>query len=208
MNKAMSETTDEHEPKRRTRVAQADERRRSLVLAAYNLIAVKGFEQLRTRDIAAQAGVNIATLHYYFASKEALIQGVVEHLLHEFSNAPISVVEDTTPLGQIKAMFLMTYSRFQTSSEMFVVLEELVLRSLRDPSIRSALRRLDGEWHAYLRSVVSSGIYQGMFRAGLDPDITATELIMLIKGCSLHYITSPETIDIHHVLGDVERLLL
>lgn len=204
----MSEVTSEQEPKRRTRAEQADERRHSLVLAAYYLIAEKGFEQLRTRDVAAQAGVNIATLHYYFASKEALIQGVVEHLLHEFSNTPVSVVEDTTPLGQIKAMFLMTYSRFQTTPEMFVVLEELALRSLRDPFIRSALRRLDDEWHMYLRSVVMSGIRQGMFRADLDPDSIATELIVLIKGCSFHSITSPEAINIHHILGDVEQLLL
>lgn len=44
---------------------QGDQRRRSLVLAAYQLIAEGGFERLRTRDIAARAGVNIATLHYY-----------------------------------------------------------------------------------------------------------------------------------------------
>src|SRR5882672_3117237 len=65
----------------RVRTAHADERRRSLVLAAYELIADKGFEELRTRDVAARAGVNIATLHYYFGSKEDLIEGVVEYLL-------------------------------------------------------------------------------------------------------------------------------
>jgi AcrR family transcriptional regulator len=47
-----------------------DERRRSLVLAAYHLIAEGGLERLRTRDIAARAGMNIATLHYYFPGKE------------------------------------------------------------------------------------------------------------------------------------------
>src|SRR6266568_257435 len=69
---------------------QGDQRRRSLVLAAYHLIAEGGFERLRTRDIAARAGVNIATLHYYFARKEDLIRGVVDHLLYEFSTVPTS----------------------------------------------------------------------------------------------------------------------
>jgi len=73
----MSEVhTEQDEQRDRTRTAHRDERRRSLVLAAYQLIAEKGFEQLRTRDVAARAGVNIATLHYYFASKEDLIPGV------------------------------------------------------------------------------------------------------------------------------------
>ena len=53
------------------------DRRRALVAAAYTRIANEGFEGLRTRDVAADVGVNIATLHYYFPTKEALIRGVI-----------------------------------------------------------------------------------------------------------------------------------
>src|SRR5262245_14153381 len=62
-----------------TRVVRepAAERREALVAAAYQRIAREGFEGLRTRDVAADVGVNIATLHYYFPSKEALIRGVI-----------------------------------------------------------------------------------------------------------------------------------
>ena len=83
---------------------QGEERRQSLVEAAYHLIAEGGFEQLRTRDIAARAGVNIATLHSYFARKEDLIQGVVEYLLRQFMTAylPGSSFEMRTPLEQIR----------------------------------------------------------------------------------------------------------
>ena len=61
-----------------------EQRRQDLVLAAFELLAEKGFEGLRTRDVAARAGVNIATLHYYFPTKEALIGGVVEHVMTRF----------------------------------------------------------------------------------------------------------------------------
>src|SRR2546430_7157743 len=73
MSKSVEQSEDvENNNSARARTTHADERRRSLVLAAYDLIAEKGFEDLRTRDVAARAGVNIATLHYYFASKEDL----------------------------------------------------------------------------------------------------------------------------------------
>ncbi len=207
----MSEThAEQKEYGDRTRAAHRDERRRSLVLAAYQLIAEKGFEQLRTRDIAARAGVNIATLHYYFASKEDLIPGVVDHLLHEFSTvpAPILKMEDTTPFGQIRAMFLRTRDRFQANPEMFIVLSELVLRSLRDPSLQPMLQRLDEGWHDYLQYLVTNGIHQGVFRAELDPDGMATKLIILIKGFYFHQITSPGALDFRQLFDDVEHLLL
>ncbi len=198
----------EHEDK--TRAAHRDKRRRSLVLAAYQLIAEKGFEQLRTRDVAIRANVNISTLHYYFASKEYLIRGVVDHLLDMFSSSSTSEqeIDNTDPLQQIRAMFLMTHHRFQTQPEMFIVLSELVLRSLRDPSLQPALQRLDMGWHTYLQYIITDGIQRKVFRANIDAGQMATKLIIQIKGFFFHQITQPEAIDFHSILTDVEQLLL
>src|SRR5919108_1695094 len=60
------------------------ERQEELVAAAYRLLAARGFEGLRTRDVAAAVGLNVATLHYYFPTKEALIRGVVGHAMSRF----------------------------------------------------------------------------------------------------------------------------
>src|SRR3979409_62859 len=60
------------------------DRRGALVSAAYNQLAQRGFEGLRTREVAAEAGVNIATLHYYFPSKEILIGAVLAHAMARF----------------------------------------------------------------------------------------------------------------------------
>src|SRR5436309_2317915 len=60
------------------------DRRRALIAAAYGRIATAGFEGLRTRDVAADVGVNIATLHYYFPTKEALIRSVIGQAMQRF----------------------------------------------------------------------------------------------------------------------------
>ena len=36
-------------------------------------------------SVAGDAGVNIATLHYYFPTKEALIRGVIGHAMQRFA---------------------------------------------------------------------------------------------------------------------------
>src|SRR5437773_9775968 len=59
-------------------------RRGELIMAAYRRLATDGFEGLRTRDIAADVGVNIATLHYYFPTKEALIRSVIGYAMQRF----------------------------------------------------------------------------------------------------------------------------
>ena len=192
------------------RATHRDERRRALVLAAYRLIAEKGFEHLRTRDVAARAHVNIATLHYYFASKEDLIRAVVDHLLEQFSSPPIAeqAMDDPTPLGQVRGMFLETQHRFQAMPEMFIVLSELMIRSLRDEPIQLALRHLDEGWHTYLQQLVLDGVREGAFRPDIDAGSMASRLIVQVKGFFFHQITSPGSVDMGQVLNDVERLLL
>jgi len=188
---------------------QGDQRRRSLVLAAYQLIAEGGFERLRTRDIAARAGVNIATLHYYFARKEDLIQSVVEYLLQQFMTAylPGSPFEMKTPLEQIRGELAEMQYLVQEKPEMFIVLNELILRSLHNPAIHQMIKWLDEGWHTYLEQVIRSGIEQGLFRADLDPGSAATWLIVLTKGTTLHYMTNPGAVDFDRIKADIEHWL-
>src|SRR5215471_10352214 len=65
--------------------AQGAERRSAVVRGAYHVLAEKGFEGLRMREIAKRAGMDHATLHYYFKGKKALIHGVLDYIVQELS---------------------------------------------------------------------------------------------------------------------------
>ncbi|WGQ09610.1 TetR family transcriptional regulator [Pedobacter gandavensis] len=52
--------------------------------AATKLFVEKGFAAARTRDIAVEAGINLALLNYYFRSKEKLFDVVMEESLQLF----------------------------------------------------------------------------------------------------------------------------
>jgi AcrR family transcriptional regulator len=49
--------------------------------AAESLFAAQGYEGTSTRDIARVSGANIAMISYYFGSKEALFQALIERRL-------------------------------------------------------------------------------------------------------------------------------
>ena len=194
----------------RARTPHGDERRRSLVLAAYDLIAEKGFEDLRTRDVAMRAGVNIATLHYYFASKEDLINGVVDYLLDLLSSVASQdlQLDYSTPLGHLRAMFRNTVHRMRTMPKMFIVLGELVMRSQRHPELERAMQRMDEQWMQYLGWILAEGVAQGQFRAGMDSETTAKMIIVVVKGLTFSYVWSRQEVDFEGMLQLVERLVL
>jgi AcrR family transcriptional regulator len=54
------------------------ETRRAILNAAEECFAASGFAGATTRQMAARAGVNVATLHYHFGSKENLYRAVLD----------------------------------------------------------------------------------------------------------------------------------
>jgi TetR/AcrR family transcriptional regulator, regulator of cefoperazone and chloramphenicol sensitivity len=66
---------------------QATDPRQRLVLTAIAQIEHRGLSRVTVREIASAAGMNIASVNYYFRSKEALIQSALEqslrHLLED-----------------------------------------------------------------------------------------------------------------------------
>ena len=95
----------------------------------------------------------------------------------------------------------------QKKPEMFIVMNELVLRSLHDPAIRAHIKWLEEGWHGYVEHVLRQGKEQGLFRSDLDADSGATWLILLIKGTTLHFMSNPEAVDFGRIQAEVESWL-
>jgi AcrR family transcriptional regulator len=60
--------------------ANSDETRRRIVAAAIELFARDGFLGASTRELAERAGVNVATLHYYFHGKQGVYDAAVDEV--------------------------------------------------------------------------------------------------------------------------------
>lgn len=66
--------------------------------AARKVFTQKGYAATRTRDIAEEAGINLALLNYYFRSKEKLFEIVIMEKMHLLLGkiAPALMDEETT----------------------------------------------------------------------------------------------------------------
>lgn len=183
--------------------AKAD-RRLALVAAAYRRIATDGFEGLRTRDIARDVGVNIATLHYYFPTKEALIRSVIGHAMQRFTE---TMPGDGSPLDQLRGHLRALASLLKEDQQLWAVMGELVLRAPRDAELARIFRQTDGYWHRTLRDLIARCIDDGAVDPALDADDVAALMIAAIKGLSLPTVGGFEPGLTDQVFREFSRLL-
>lgn len=159
-------------------------RRAALLEAAFDVIAEVGFEGLRTRAVAERAGVNIATLHYYFPSKQALVEGVAQFLGAKFVafHGPAPSPTGYSALDRLRQEFADGRYYFEHQPKMLLVHTEFTLRGKRDPEVQKVVEMMLGHWRQGLKRMVVEGIDRGPFRPELDPEETMSMLMAVLTG--------------------------
>jgi len=169
--------------------SRKEDREQALVRAAFNQIAERGFEGLRTREVAAGVGLNIATLHYYFPTKEALIRGVVAHAIDRFRS---TLAPHGSPADQLRNHLRAVRKLLRDEPEVGAVMGELALRSARDPSLARIMSEAFLAWQRTLRGLLQRAARDGHVSRDLDNDDVAA-LIM----ATLTSLTLPSTASAH-----------
>ncbi len=162
--------------------AVTEQRRKELVQAAFNQIAEHGFEGLRTRDVANEVGVNIATLHYYFPTKESLIQGVLDQAMSKFRS---TLAPHGSPSDQLRNHLRAVRKLMVDEPQVTTVMGELALRSSRDKSIAAIMDKMYQYWHATIRGLLRRAVREGGAPAELDSDSVASLIITTLTATTL-----------------------
>jgi len=173
--------------------SSSEERKKELVRIAYGLIAEKGLEGFRTRDVAAAAGIDTGTLHYHFPSKEALVQAVVAQLLLDFhANRAEKGVPPKNAMEELRNEIFDVVSRLQESPDQLVVMLDLTVRASRDPAVAEIKTRADQFWTAALTELFTRGKEQGVFRANIHPETEARLLRAQLNGLAIVGLAAPQ----------------
>jgi AcrR family transcriptional regulator len=178
--------------KRQGPESQGEPRKDALVAAAFKVLATRGFEGLRTREVAAAVGVNIATLHYYFPHKEDLIRGVVTHAMGRFRGTlgGAGSAED-----QLRAHFRGLRRLSRDEPELFAVMAELSIRGARDKALHDIIGNTDDLWHATLRTLLRRAKDEGAVPEVIDADAMAAVIVAALKGTFMLPAAEPERVE-------------
>jgi AcrR family transcriptional regulator len=162
--------------------AAPEKRATELTLAAYERIAKGGFERLRTRDVANDAGVNVATLHYYFPTKEKLIEAVVGYAMSRFRTA----LESTGSSKNLLPAYIRGVRKLLADEpELGIVMGELALRSRHDRALARILWGMNEAWHRTVRGLLRRAAREGQISRRLDSDGVAAVIVAVLGSMSL-----------------------
>jgi AcrR family transcriptional regulator len=162
-------------------------RRRLLLQTAFDVIAEVGFEGLRTRAVATRAGVNIATLHYYFPSKQELIEGLAQFIGAKFVtiHGPKPAPSGYPALDRLRQEFSDGRHYFKHEPKMLLVMQEFVMRGKRDREVQTVVEQMNFHWRQGIEQMVLEGMGDGTFRAEIEPEAMLAMLMSIFAGIAV-----------------------
>ena len=161
--------------------SDAPDRRQALVEAAYRALAKHGFEGLRMRAVAADAGIDHSTIHHHFATKRDLVAAVVDYATRQFG--PKGPPTRRTTLDEHLEMLGRMIAEYP---QLHAVLRELDLRAGRDAEVRAIIVEHEKGWRTALAARIREAASMGAWPANIDAAAGAELVIAVVKGASLN----------------------
>jgi AcrR family transcriptional regulator len=156
------------------------QRRRQITDAVCRLTVKGGLPSATFREVAAEAGVSVRLVQYYFGSKGDLLlatQRRVAEKSAERVRAHVQAVVDRTPRNSVRALLGSFIPTDDESREHMLVFIALGTASLVDPSLA---RAESSEVPSGLADAVRSMLERGRLRAGVDARLEASLLVAAV----------------------------
>jgi AcrR family transcriptional regulator len=167
-----------------------EERRRQISDALLRVAAARGLHATGMREVAAEAGVSLRLVQYYFGTKEELLLFATQQLAAQFSARAMARIRALRPGDgparprDIIATILTEALPADEERRTFTIIYTAYLAlSLTDPALAlSPLMRNSNAVLDVVAAQLRAAQAEGDMPAGLDPDLEAISLLTMSAG--------------------------
>ncbi len=140
-----------------------------IIETAEKLFADRGFKGTSVRDIAEEAGINVAMISYYFGSKVKLMEAIIEVRIGSVQMRIEDLLKDDsiTPLQKIN-MLVDEHVERVSQKECFykiMITEQLITKN---PTVLNAARQLKIRNAKLVSQLIRDGQKKGVFKKKVD----------------------------------------
>ncbi len=172
---------------RMPKVVDHEQRRQQIADALLRVAAARGLHHAGLREVAAEAGISVRLIQYYFGSKEQLLLYTTHYLAVQLSDrvkARVRAVGTTAgPRAIIEAILAEALPDDEDSRVFNVIWTSYLALSLTDPALDMGPLARDADAVAgVVAAQLRAAQEAGQMPAGLDPTMEATSLLALSAG--------------------------
>lgn len=165
-----------------TRHLSESERRAQILRAARAIFIERGYLAARVEDVAKRANLSKGAVYFYFDSKRAIFDALVDEE-HAITISFLAEAERDTRPAQVKLVELGTkyldyFAGLKSPPRFFLLMSEM---AIRDEELRAKVNAIHERFVDRIAQVVQQGIDEGVF-APYDPRAVGLMLKALIDG--------------------------
>lgn len=150
----------------------ASDRRQLILDAAIGVIARKGVRGLRVEVVAAEAGVAVSLIYYYFGSRKGLVRATLDHANERAARAAPSGVRATL-LAELD----------ESARETSTVWGEIQASAIFEPALQEQVREATETWVSVVASAIAAE------SSHVDARAAAERLTALVDGLSSRWLS-------------------
>ncbi|MDR3715573.1 MAG: TetR family transcriptional regulator [Puia sp.] len=157
------------------------DKREHILTEAEKLFAEKGFDGTSVRDIAHNAGVNLAMISYYFGSKEKLLESLIELR----AGYTIGILEELnkdqtlSPWDKIERLVEYYVNKIITNIPFHNIMHQQALNA-RSVEIKDLIMSIKLRNVEQVRKIFTDGLQKGVFRQ-VDIEMTMGSIMGTIS---------------------------
>lgn len=165
---------------------EVSETETAIMEATYRALCEQGYANLTTEQIATEADMSTAALHYHYETKQGLLVAFLEFLLTQLHEA-IEVETDEQPVEQLDFLINRLLRGPADQQDFQTAMLEFRTQVPYNEAYRDQFHANDEHIRETIATIIRRGIEQGEFQEA-DPDRIARVLRMLIDGARMQAI--------------------
>jgi AcrR family transcriptional regulator len=157
------------------------ERNVEILEAACRVIAQHGIGALRMQDVAREAGVSSALVHYYFATRADLLERVFDFAeARADARAMAEIAKLPTGAARLERLLLVYIEDESVFRDSWVLWVEMWRAAVFQPELRPPIVASYEAWLEQIAGLVREGQADGSIRADVDADEAAARLAAVV----------------------------
>ena len=179
---------------------KGERRKQDLLNIAYRMFIEKGYENTSVDDIIIEAGIAKGTYYYYFESKEATLEAVIEMMIEKAENIAKAALMNPVPIPQKLASVVYAFQPNKDESVITDVLERKENIVMHDKIGKKIVEVAV----PILSDIVREGIAQGIF---VCTNVEERVKMLLIMSQNMFYYGAYSNKDIEVYVDMLEKSL-